>query len=323
MADGDQRPKWVRFAALIAAALVAAGIAVAVWWEQVPTEDELKEQAGLKGKSELVIGVKTDMPGIGFLDPDTGVLSGFDIDIAYLIAADLGFEPSKVRLVEIENEDRSKMRGADGRRVDLVVATYSDTPERAAVGGVSFSFPYLETEQSVLTRKDHRPVLALTELAGESVCTLTTSTSVRAAETAGAKIVYDLTIAGCVDLLRAGKVGSVTTDAAILAGFAQRYPDELRHHDIALEAKELWAVNTGGNEPLRTLVNLALYRSQNDPADKRWEDAYNRHLRPMARHSPEQLIPLDQQRGAVEVEVRQWPWERLAGLMRFAVSSGP
>jgi glutamate transport system substrate-binding protein len=313
MDEGDHRAKWVRLASLITAAVVAIGVTVAVWWEQVPTEDELKEQAGLKSKAELVIGVKVDMPGIGYRDPNTGVIAGFDVEIAYLLAADLGFERSKVRLVEIENEDRSKMRGTDGKLVDLVVATYSATAEREEVTGVSFSFPYLETEQSVLTRENHKPVLALTELKDESVCTLTTSTSVSAAEMAGAEIKYGQTIAECVDLLLTGQVDAVTTDAVILAGFTQMHPDTLRHHDIALEAKELWAVNTGGNEALRTLVNLALYRSQNDPSDTRWEEAFDEFIQPMARDSPVQLIPLRQQRGATEVEVRQWPWERLAG----------
>ncbi|MCG8915865.1 transporter substrate-binding domain-containing protein [Actinokineospora sp. PR83] len=317
MAEDEHRPdthraRWVRFAALITAAVAAVGIAVAVWWEQEPTEDELKELAGVKGKSELSIGVKVDIPGIGYRD-EHGVISGFDVDIAYLLAADLGFDRSEVRLVEIDNEDRSRMRGVDGRPVDLVVATYSATTERAAVSGVNFSFPYLETEQSVLTRRDHRQVLALTELANEKVCTLTTSTSVQAAEAAGAEIVYRQTIKECVDELLAGTLDAVTTDAVILAGFTHRQPDKLLHHDIALEAKELWAVNAGDNKALLALVNLALYRSQTDPADKRWEEAFDRHLRPMVPDSPPQLLPLDEQRGATEVEVRLWPWERLGG----------
>ncbi|GLW89854.1 transporter substrate-binding domain-containing protein [Actinokineospora globicatena] len=318
----SDRPKWLRFAALIAAIAVVVTVGVAVWWEQVPTEDELKEAAGLRGRAELLVGIKTDMPGIGYRD-ESGEISGFDVEMAYLIGADLGFEPRKVRLVEIENEDRSKMRGVNGQRVDLVIATYSATPERAAVAGVTFSQPYLETEQSVATRVGHRPVLDLTELKGERVCTLTTSTSVSAAERAGAQIVYRQTIAACVEAMRANEADAVTTDAAILAGFVQKYPTELLHHDIALEAKEMWAVNTGGNDALRKLVDLSLYRSANDPEDKRWEDAFAKYLLPMAKHSLPQLIPPDRQPDVTEVEVRRWPWERLAGLMTPPGSSGP
>src|SRR5690606_31354260 len=100
----------------------------------------------------------------------------FDIDIARMIAADLGFDESDVRFVEIQNEDRSRMRADDGEYVDLVVATYSATDKREQNRKVSFSEPYLETEQSVVTLKDHPPVLSLTELVGERVCTLSTST---------------------------------------------------------------------------------------------------------------------------------------------------
>ncbi|PPK67436.1 transporter substrate-binding domain-containing protein [Actinokineospora auranticolor] len=313
MSTGGNR--WLRLGGVAVGVVAALVIAVTVWYQAVPTLDDLKAEAGLKGKAELVIGVKVDMPGIGLYDPETKTYSGFDVDIAYLIAADLGFQSDEVRFLEIQNEDRSRMRGVTGERVDLVIATYSATPEREAGRQVSFSDPYLETEQSVVTRKDHGPVLALSGLAGERVCTLSTSTSEGPLPKAGAKVVYEDTIAACIAKLRSGELDAVTTDAVILGGFVEKYPDELRHHDIGLETPELWAVNTGGNEALRKLVNISLYNSRNDPADKRWENAFDKHLRPMQKASPNQPNPIDEQPEVAEVEVRRWPWERLSGLV--------
>src|SRR5262249_30498353 len=131
----------------------------------------LLRQAGLTGKRELLIGVKDDQPGIALRNPDTGTYTGFDIDIAYLIAGDLGFRPVDVRFLSIESEDRERMRAYDPKTkthvtVDMVIASYSITPARIAAGA-NFSAPYLLTEQSVVTRKDHRQVEALGDLAAE------------------------------------------------------------------------------------------------------------------------------------------------------------
>ncbi|ATE54931.1 transporter substrate-binding domain-containing protein [Actinosynnema pretiosum] len=313
-ADRDGEPRGRRTTRLRRWRLAALLLAVAVplaggywWYREAPTVDDLKQQAGLKGKQELVVGIKTDMPGIGLRDPATGAYSGFDVDITRMIAADLGFQASDVRFVEIQNEDRSRMRGADGVLVDLVVATYSITDRREGMRGVTFSSPYLETEQSVITRKDHEPIREAAQLRDRRVCTLSTSTSTDAVSAAGAVMDNSNNISECVTRLLAGEVEAVTTDAVILAGFVSAHPDELAHHDIALETPELWAVNTGDNAALLALVNLSLRRSACDPADQRWEEAFERHLRPMLEHNPGEALPLDRQPEAEDVDVRTWP----------------
>jgi len=39
---------------------------------------------------KIVVGVKEDQPGLGYLDPVTGERKGFDVDVARWIAASLG-----------------------------------------------------------------------------------------------------------------------------------------------------------------------------------------------------------------------------------------
>jgi ABC-type amino acid transport substrate-binding protein len=284
-----------------------------------PSKDDLLRQAGLTGKRELLIGVKDDQPGVALRNPDTGVYTGFDIDIAYLIASDLGFRPVDVRFLSIESEDRERMRAYDPKTnthvtVDMVIASYSITPARTAAGA-NFSAPYLLTEQSVVTRKDHRPVEALADLADERVCTIATSTSADALRNAGIKdpkleIKISSCITGLVD--HPPRYDAVTTDAAILAGFVHdpRYRGGLKHYDIGLEADEKWGVNVGPNEALRTLVDLSLYQSWHDPDDRRWEAAYDRNLRPEEPDSEPQDVAVGQQPPVHRPEVRQWPWQR-------------
>lgn len=302
----------VVLALVVASVMVASVIAVVTG---PPSEEDLLKQAGLTG--ELLIGVKGDQPGVGLLDPKARAFTGFDIDIALMIAADLGYRPSEVRFLSMQSEDRDRMRALDERSgtyrtVDLVVASFSITPARVA-RGVHFSTPYLSTEQSVLTRRDHPAVEALQDLKNESVCTLATSTSAEALQRAGiVSPKQEKEISSCVAGLLAHKYDAVTTDAAILAGFIHQDENRelLTHWDIGLETREVWGVNVGDNEALRKLVDLSLYHSWHDPDDQRWERAFDENLRPTLSDSPQQDVADDEQPEVDKPDVRQWPWER-------------
>lgn len=303
---------WV---ALILAALVVG--ASVMWVNGPPTEADLREQAGLFTKDRLRIGVKADTPGIA-LQEKTGrrAFTGFDIQIAYLVAADLGYPPDKVDFLAIETEDRARMQALDDRgrfvRVDLVVASFSVTRARQEDPAVGFSTPYLYTEQSVVTRSvPPVKITSLGQLAGEKVCTLGTSTSEKELESATRAVVTAKNlISDCMTGLQGNEFDAVTTDAAILAGFVAESPGELSHHDIALEKTEMWAVNAGSNRALRTLVDLALYRSYADPQDQRWEEAYRTYLDPLLAASPSVNVAQAEQPCALPPAVRRWPWER-------------
>jgi glutamate transport system substrate-binding protein len=297
--------------------VVVVGITVAVTTGP-PSEGDLLKQAGMTGKHELLVGVKDDQPGVGLRDKATGRYTGFDVDIAYMIASDLGFRPSEVRFMSIESEDRARMSATDPVtkepvQVDMVVASFSITKDRMDKG-VLFSAPYLRTEQSVVTRKDHRPVEALNALARDRVCTIGTSTSAQALEAKGiTNVSLEKQISTCIAGLVAPtpSYDAVSTDAAILAGFVHdpQYRGLLEHHDIALDTEEKWGV-AASSKALQTLVNLSLYRSLNDPDDRRWEDAYDRNLRPEQEDSKPQAVAIGQQPPVDRPAVREWPWHR-------------
>jgi glutamate transport system substrate-binding protein len=247
------------------------------------------------------------------------VWSGFDIEIAYMIAEDLGFRRSEIRFYAIESEDRARMQATDrgGARVgvDMVIASYSITQEREDTLGVNFSAPYLSTEQSVVTLPSHKQVSALEDLRGEDVCTLAASTSQSAPVLAGVKNLFTRkTISECFAGLDSGQYTAVTTDAAILAGYKARYPAKYQHWDIGLDKIEAWGVNVGDNAALLKLVNLILYRSRENPEDNRWEDAFDRDFKVEETVNEPAPIAVDQQPlvpPADVPDVRQWPWERV------------
>lgn len=81
--------------------------------------------AEIQQRGTLIVGVKKDVPLWGQLDPVTGRIVGLEPDLAQLIADDLGV---KLQLVGVQTADR--LEAVTSGRVDVLVATLSDTPER-------------------------------------------------------------------------------------------------------------------------------------------------------------------------------------------------
>jgi glutamate transport system substrate-binding protein len=324
MADPPQRFNLaiLRLAGLgLALVLVLALTLVKLFVAGPPSIDELRAQAGVDSWTTLPIGVKDDQPGLAYYDQAKKSWSGFDIDIAYMIAEDLGFRRQEVKFYAIESEDRARMQATDpaddNRRVavKMVIASYSITPQRVELGA-NFSDPYFYTEQSVLTLAGHHKVVTLSDLAGERVCTLSASTSqLELSPTSKAPpytVVAKNKISECIAALQShgpDRVDAVSTDAAILAGFKAQKKAAFAHWDLGLDASEKWGVNVGANNALRTLVNVTLYRSWKDPHDDRWELAWQNNLQPeIVPNLPTPIAEADQPPVA-RPDVRKLPWE--------------
>ncbi|AGL19759.1 family 3 extracellular solute-binding protein [Actinoplanes sp. N902-109] len=305
----------VRLAALLLVPVLILGIAAAQLGRDLgPSVPDLVRAAGLAGREELVVGVLGDVPGVSLRDPDTGRFTGFDVDISYLIAADLGFLRDEVRFAVVENEDRSRMLTHDPMlthdekggfiSVDLVVAGFGITAERESLPGVGFSQPYLATEQTVVTRIGHTGVVTLGDLRTRRVCAVGATESERLANQSGAVVLAAADPGECISWVLDGRVEAVVGDAAILAGFVARHRKQLMAHDIGLESTTQWGINTGDNAALRELVDHFLARSADDGRDDRWETAFERHFMTEQKYLPTQPIAMDRQPSLTNVEVR-------------------
>jgi glutamate transport system substrate-binding protein len=197
-----------------------------------------------------------------------------------------------------------------------VIASFSITPQRVA-DGVRFSAPYLYTEQSVLTMRTMRDTLpqvsSIADLMGKRVCSISSSTSLEEPKKEDAVVVPRNRISECIADLRAGRVQAVTTDAAILAGFKHRFPDDFDHWDVGLDPTERYGVNAGENPALQKLVDLTLYRSYADPKDSRWEEAYDRNLQSEVDNNGRAPIAVGEQPRVVRPDIRELPWEDVFG----------
>jgi glutamate transport system substrate-binding protein len=183
------------------------------------------KMAELAESGSVKIGVKYDQPGIGFLEPGADEPSGFDIEIGKILAGELGIAPEDIEWVETVSENREPF--LQNNRVDLVIASYSITDERRQVVGQAG--PYYVTGQQLLVREeDKEKITAPEDTKGLKVCSVTGSTSLQRMEDEyGASPVPFATYSECVDQLENGTVDAVTTDGAILLGYAAENPDEL------------------------------------------------------------------------------------------------
>jgi glutamate transport system substrate-binding protein len=95
---------------------------------------------------------------------------------------------------------------------------------------VSFAGPYFVAAQDLLVRKDDTSITGSDSLKGKTVCSATGSTPIQRVrdQKLTDKIVEFKTYSECVSQLLDKKVDAVTTDDAILKGFAAQSPSLLK-----------------------------------------------------------------------------------------------
>lgn len=172
---------------------------------------------------KIVIGVKFDQPGIGFKGATDDAPRGFDPEIGKILAASLGIPADKIEWKETVSTNREPF--LEKGEVDIVIASYSITDERRKIVGQAG--PYYVTGQQLLVRSDS-DISTIEDVKGTEVCSVTGSTSLDNISAEGATPRGFETYSECVDQVLDGTVDAMTTDGAILLGYAAENPDELK-----------------------------------------------------------------------------------------------
>ena len=173
---------------------------------------------------KVKIGVKYDQPGVGFKSPTSDEPTGIDPEMGKIVAGQLGIAAEDIEWVETISDNREPF--LQKGTVDFVLASYSITPERREIVGQAG--PYYVTGQQLLVQSDS-DIKGPDDLKGKKVCSVTGSTSIATVEKEyGAKPAGFDTYSECVDQLKNGSVDAVTTDGAILLGYAAEDPDALK-----------------------------------------------------------------------------------------------
>ncbi len=174
--------------------------------------------AALAEAGTIRVGTKFDQPLFGQQGLD-GQLSGFDPEIARIIAGALGIAPDRIQFVEAPSGQREELIEQD--KTDMVIATYTINDKRREQ--VSFAGPYYTAGQTLMVTSDNTEITGPQSLraTGARVCSVQGSASSdnilpyidRAQQT-----LFDV-YSKCADALRTGQVDAVTTDNTILLGF--------------------------------------------------------------------------------------------------------
>ncbi|MBW1600857.1 glutamate ABC transporter substrate-binding protein [Streptomyces sp. JJ66] len=226
---------------------------------------------------KIAIGIKFDQPGLGLKAKDGGY-EGFDVDVATYIAGELGYEPGQIDWVEAPSAERENLISRGD--VDLVVATYSITPERKEK--VNFAGPYMIAHQDLLIRADEEGITEATDLNDKKLCSVKGSTS---AQNIKEKLASDTnlqtygTYSECLTGLTNGAVDAITTDDAILAGYAAQSQHEGKFKLAGLSLKdEHYGVGMKkGDTELQSDVNAALEKMVEDGT---WKESVEEHFGP-------------------------------------------
>ncbi|KRC58298.1 ABC transporter substrate-binding protein [Agromyces sp. Root81] len=192
--------------------------------EPAPTFEAGTTMATLAEAGEVTIGTKFDQPLFGLLDPNTNSPVGFDVEIAKIIASELGIDEENIEWVETVSANREPF--IQNGEVDFVVATYTINDKRKEV--VSFAGPYYMAGQSILVLADNDDIKSEEDLVGQPVCSVTGSTPAAKLTEIGAVPFLTDTYSNCLEPLRSGQVVAVSTDNVILAGLAAQNEGEFK-----------------------------------------------------------------------------------------------
>ncbi|MFJ9809300.1 glutamate ABC transporter substrate-binding protein [Streptomyces sp. NPDC101158] len=179
-----------------------------------------------KERGKLIIGSKADQPYLGFEDQATKKRSGFDIEIAKMIAADLGFSEDQIEWKTVDSKLRETAISTG--QVDYYVGTYTINDKRKAQ--VGFAGPYYQAGADLLVRKDESGITGPETLKGKKVCSITGSTPLQEIKKPqyGAETVELGKYSDCVQQLLTKQVDAVTTDDSILKGYAAANAGKLK-----------------------------------------------------------------------------------------------
>jgi glutamate transport system substrate-binding protein len=174
----------------------------------------------LNKAQKIKVGTKFDQPGFGQKGL-SGKPEGFDVEIAKIIASELGISADKIEYVESPSKVREDV--IVNGNVDLVAATYTINDKRKE--RIAFAGPYYEAGQNIMVRKNDSSITGPDSFADgtKKVCSVTGSTPAEeikkhVKDVASQVVLFD-TYDKCRDALKGTQVDAVTTDNVILLGF--------------------------------------------------------------------------------------------------------
>ncbi|WP_433274060.1 glutamate ABC transporter substrate-binding protein [Actinosynnema sp. CS-041913] len=172
-------------------------------------------------RGRLIAGVDQNTYLMGFRNPFSGELEGFDVDMAREVARAVFGDPGRIQFKVLTSDER--IPALEKGDVDIVVRTMTINCERWQ--RVAFSTVYYQAGQRVLV-PGSSDVTGIESLGGRRVCATKGSSSLANVANAPSRpvAVSVPNWTDCLVMLQQGQVDAISTDDTILAGFAAQDP---------------------------------------------------------------------------------------------------
>jgi glutamate transport system substrate-binding protein len=223
----------------------------------------------IQDDGELVVGMPEDLKGFAFLDPLSGEYTGFEADLAAMLADYLG--APEVRHVTVTADTRESL--LQNGTVDVVLSTYQITEPR--LEKIDFAGPHMQLGTALISTKDWEGEIATAaDLDGLDVIT----TAGAAADYLGTAapganpIVFD-SLSACLQALKDGRGDVFLNNTAVAIGLVA--DDEELVLAGSFDAA-LFGIGTSKDDPAFTgVVNEFLEQIE---ADGQWAEAWERNV---------------------------------------------
>lgn len=209
----------------------------------------------------LVVGTSADFPPFEYKDPQTGEITGFDIDLIKMVAKKAGYDRVEIKDMDFDSLIPALQTG----KVDVVIAGMTITEKRKQV--VDFSIPYWKADQAVVVRKGSDiAVNSLDDLKGKSIgVEKGTTGAIYIKDHLGDQVTlkeYNSYVAALQALLN-GQVDVLVIDSPVANMFTNKYNVKVvytintdEHYGIAVKKS---------NKELLDKINQALREIMNSP----------------------------------------------------------
>ncbi|WP_206459011.1 amino acid ABC transporter substrate-binding protein [Anaerovorax sp. IOR16] len=208
----------------------------------------------IQAKGTLVVGCDDEFPPMGFRD-ENGEVTGFDIELAKLVAEKLGVE-AVVQPIDWKTKEMS----LESKKIDVIWNGYTIDKERN--GKVEYTKPYLNNQQVIVVKADSE-INAKADLADKVVGAQANSSGLKAIKSDEAfkdslaeLKEYDTYPQALLDL--EGRIDAVVIDKILIGYVMAQEPDTYRILDETM-GDEFYGIGCRkGGVALRVAIDDAL-----------------------------------------------------------------
>lgn len=252
----------------------------------VPVFEEGTTMRKIQDSGRIAVGVVLNQRGVGFRDPATGEISGFDIEMAKLMSQGIfggTLSEAAKRVDYVESVGQNREAFLKERSVDIVIANYQITDARKQQ--VDFAGPYYFGHGDIVVAAKDFTMARVTDLNGRRVCTVRNAPYLSTLGTIAPQTNLSTadTYARCLDQLRNKTVQAVTGDDAVLAALVLN-SEEFRRVDAPYTDDPYGIGITKGDEPLRKFLNDRIEAVQRSG---QWQASFEATLGKLGLTTPE------------------------------------